>query len=85
MGPTAEEESFTSLESSPKLNIIAIPRFNQVVEKKSVPAFGSQAERGFGVRENASKEKGPVMAADPKISKAPNLPERNLYHDFNTI
>jgi hypothetical protein len=58
---------------------------NQVPEQKSVPAFASQAERGFGVPVSASKEKGSAVAADPKIYKAPNLPERNLYREFISI
>jgi hypothetical protein len=73
-----------------KHNITADTRLNkcllnQVLEKKSVPAFAYQAERGFGVRENAGKEKGPVKAADPKIHKAPYTHERNLYREFISI
>jgi hypothetical protein len=87
--PTAQTESFTSMESFPKQNITTTPCVSQVgyprTEPTAVPATDGAngfAYLGFVLPENASKEKGPAALADPEISKAPNHHERNLYCEF---
>jgi hypothetical protein len=87
--PTAQTESFTSMESFPKQNITTTPCVSQVgyprTEATAVPSTDGTnvvANPRSGVPENTSKKEGPALTTGPEIYKAPNHHERTLYREF---